>query len=103
MAGSLVDTAWLAEHREEVRVTEATAYLDPPIKPGKPYHPRAGRAEYDAGHIPGAGFADLVEGLAEPDPVGFLARVRGVSREDMALVAGGNAERLLGLKASAKV
>jgi thiosulfate/3-mercaptopyruvate sulfurtransferase len=68
MAGALVDTAWLADHLDDVRVIEATAYLDPPIKPGKPYHPRAGRAEYDAGHIPGAAFADLVEGLAEPDP-----------------------------------
>jgi thiosulfate/3-mercaptopyruvate sulfurtransferase len=68
MAGALVDTAWLADHLDEVRVIEATAYLDPPIREGKPYHPRAGRAEYDAGHIPGAAFADLVEGLAEPDP-----------------------------------
>jgi aminocarboxymuconate-semialdehyde decarboxylase len=39
--------------------------------------------------------------MAEPDPVGFLGRVKGVSREEMALVAGGNAERLLGIKASA--
>ena len=35
--------------------------------------------------------------MAEPDPVGFLSRVKGVSKKDMALVAGGNAERLLGL------
>jgi aminocarboxymuconate-semialdehyde decarboxylase len=37
--------------------------------------------------------------MAEPDPVGFLGRVTGVSEKDMALVAGGNAERLLGLPA----
>jgi thiosulfate/3-mercaptopyruvate sulfurtransferase len=65
--GPLVDPTWLADHLDEVRVIEATAYLDPPIAAGKPYHPRAGRAEYDAGHIPGAAFADLVDGLAEPD------------------------------------
>jgi aminocarboxymuconate-semialdehyde decarboxylase len=35
--------------------------------------------------------------MAEPDPVGFLGRVKGVSKADMALVAGGNAARLLGL------
>ena len=35
--------------------------------------------------------------MAEPDPVGFLNRVKGVSSSDMAKVAGGNAERLLGL------
>jgi aminocarboxymuconate-semialdehyde decarboxylase len=40
--------------------------------------------------------------MAEPDPVGFLSRVKGVSKGDMALVAGGNAERLLGL-AKAKI
>jgi aminocarboxymuconate-semialdehyde decarboxylase len=38
--------------------------------------------------------------MAEPDPVGFLRRVKGVSKESMALVAGGNAARLLGLPAS---
>ena len=35
--------------------------------------------------------------MAEPDPVGFLSRTKGVSEKDMALVAGGNAARLLGL------
>jgi aminocarboxymuconate-semialdehyde decarboxylase len=40
--------------------------------------------------------------MAGPDPVGFLGKVKGVSREEMALVAGGNAERLLGLKAPAQ-
>ena len=37
--------------------------------------------------------------MAEPDPVGLLCRVKGVSKEEMALVAGGNAARLLGLPA----
>ena len=37
--------------------------------------------------------------MAEPDPVGLLGRVKGVSKKDMALVAGGNAARLLGLPA----
>jgi thiosulfate/3-mercaptopyruvate sulfurtransferase len=68
LPGALVGTHWLAEHLDDVRVIEATAYLDPPIREGKPYHPRAGREEYGGGHIPGAAFADLVEGLAEPDP-----------------------------------
>jgi len=46
--------------------------------------------------------ADYPFDMAEPDPVGFLGRVEGVSQKDMALVAGGNAERLLGLPAKAK-
>jgi aminocarboxymuconate-semialdehyde decarboxylase len=36
--------------------------------------------------------------MAEPDPVGLLNRVKGVGREDMAKVAGGNAARLLGIR-----
>lgn len=68
LPGALVGTEWLAEHLDDVRVIEATAYLDPPVQEGKPYHPRAGRPEFDSGHIPGAAFADLVDGLAEPDP-----------------------------------
>ena len=40
--------------------------------------------------------------MAEPDPVGFLERVEAISDADMALVAGGNAERLLGLSATTK-
>jgi aminocarboxymuconate-semialdehyde decarboxylase len=39
--------------------------------------------------------------MAEPDPVGFLGRVKGISDKDVALVAGGNAERLPGLTARA--
>jgi aminocarboxymuconate-semialdehyde decarboxylase len=39
--------------------------------------------------------------MAEPDPVGFLESARGISDADMAKVAGGNAERLLGMKAKA--
>ena len=35
--------------------------------------------------------------MAEPDPVGFLGRVKGVSKENMALVAGGNAAQAAGL------
>jgi aminocarboxymuconate-semialdehyde decarboxylase len=36
--------------------------------------------------------------MAEPNPVGFLARVKGVTTKDMAKVASGNAERLLGIR-----
>ena len=40
--------------------------------------------------------------VAEPNPVAFLGRVKGVSRADMAKVAGGNAERLLGIRPVSK-
>lgn len=39
---------------------------------------------------------------AEPDPVGFLGRIKGISDKDVAPVADGNAERSLGLLEQAK-
>jgi thiosulfate/3-mercaptopyruvate sulfurtransferase len=49
MIGPVVDTAWLAEHRDEVVVADVRWYLDG----------RSGRAAYDGGHLPGAVFVDL--------------------------------------------
>ena len=55
----LVSTDWLAEHLEDedVRVFESTVFLRP--RDGGGYRVESGRAEYDSGHIPGAGFLDL--------------------------------------------
>ncbi len=49
----LVSTSWLAEHLDhpQLRVVDASWYL--------PTMGRSGRAEFDAGHIPGAIFGDL--------------------------------------------
>jgi len=58
----LVQTDWLAAHLgdPELRIYECTTYLRPAAPDeGVPYHPEAGRADYDQGHIPGAGFLDL--------------------------------------------
>ena len=40
--------------------------------------------------------------MAEPDPVGHVDRVQGLSEDDKALVMGMNAAKLLGLKAAVK-
>ena len=55
----LVSTDWLAEHIEDpdVRVFESTVFLRP--RDGGGYRVESGRAEYESGHIPGAGFLDL--------------------------------------------
>ena len=55
----LVSTDWLAEHRDDtdVRVFESTVFLRP--RDGGGYRVESGRAEYESGHIPGAGFLDL--------------------------------------------
>ena len=53
----LVSTAWLTEHLDRVRVVDASYYLAE--------HSRDARAEFAAGHIPGAMFLDLGT-LADP-------------------------------------
>ena len=59
LPGPLVDTAWLAAHLDDptVRVVDATYFL--------PDAGRDARAEYAAGHIPGAAFFDI-DAIADP-------------------------------------
>jgi thiosulfate/3-mercaptopyruvate sulfurtransferase len=73
---ALVRTEWLEEHLHDpdLRIFECTTYLRP-AEAGSdvPYHPEPGRADYDAGHIPGAGFLDLPGELSRQDaPVHFM-------------------------------
>ena len=67
---TLVQTDWLAAHLHDpdLRLFECTTWLRP-AEPGAgvPYHPEAGRADYQAGHIPGAGFLDLPGELSRQD------------------------------------
>ena len=55
----LVSTSWLAERLDDpaVRIFESTVFLRP--RDGGGYRVESGRAEYESGHIPGAGFLDL--------------------------------------------
>ena len=74
--GALVQTEWLEAHLRDpdLRIFECTTWLRP-AAPGEdvPYHPQAGRAEYEAGHIPGAGFLDLPGELSRQDaPLHFM-------------------------------
>ena len=63
----LVSTDWLAEHLadDDVRVFEATVFLRP--RDGGGYRVESGRAEYESGHIPGAGFLDLQGDFSDND------------------------------------
>jgi thiosulfate/3-mercaptopyruvate sulfurtransferase len=63
--GPLVDADWLAEHLGDpkLRVLEATVHLTPS---DGGYDVRSGREDWEAGHIPGSAFADLVDELSEP-------------------------------------
>jgi len=81
---TLVSTAWLADHLgdPDLRVFDASFYL--------PDMGRDARAEYEAGHIPGARFFDIDE-IADhrsnlphmaPPPEKFVARMRAMGVGD---------------------
>lgn len=61
----LVSTAWLADHIDDpdVVVLDGTVHLRP--NPPGPYTVVSGRADYEAGHIPGAQFVDLQADLSD--------------------------------------
>jgi thiosulfate/3-mercaptopyruvate sulfurtransferase len=68
---SLVTTDWLAGHLDDpdLVVLDCSVYLDPEEGGSSNV---SGRARYDEGHIPGAGFADLMGDLADADaPIQF--------------------------------
>lgn len=65
---SLVQTDWLEAHLGDpsLRIFDCTTHLKP-AEPGSdmPYLVVSGRPEYDAGHIPGAGFLDIQNELSD--------------------------------------
>jgi thiosulfate/3-mercaptopyruvate sulfurtransferase len=65
---ALVQTDWLAAHCADtkLRIFDCTTHLQP-AEPGtdSPYRIVSGMADYDAGHIPGAGFLDIQGELSD--------------------------------------
>jgi thiosulfate/3-mercaptopyruvate sulfurtransferase len=63
--GPLVSTEWLAANlnRPNVRVLDCTVTLQP--LPGGDMRAESGLAAFEQAHIPGAGFADLIEDLSD--------------------------------------
>ncbi len=65
---ALVQTEWLAAHLDhpQLRIFDCTTYLRP-AQPATnaPYQIVSGREDYDAAHIPGAGFLDLQGELSD--------------------------------------
>lgn len=67
LPGPLVSTEWLAENRTapNLRILDATVHLHPAENGGMTME--SGLADYQAGHIPGAAFADLTVDLSDAD------------------------------------
>lgn len=66
---ALVSSEWLSEHLNdpELRIFECTTYLDyQPPGGDAPYRVVGGRADYETGHIAGAGFLDIQNELSDP-------------------------------------
>jgi thiosulfate/3-mercaptopyruvate sulfurtransferase len=65
---ALVQSDWLEAHRGDanLRIFDCTTHLLPAeADTGAPYRIVSGKAEYDAAHIPGAGFIDLQGELSD--------------------------------------
>ena len=64
---TLVTTEWLSEHLEDpdLVVLDCTVRVD--MEEGGGFRIVSGRADYDGGHIPSAGFADLMGDLSDGD------------------------------------
>jgi thiosulfate/3-mercaptopyruvate sulfurtransferase len=62
----LVSSEWLREHLDDptLRVFDTTVHLVP--DPPRSYRVVSGREDYEAGHVPGAGFLDLTGELSDP-------------------------------------
>jgi thiosulfate/3-mercaptopyruvate sulfurtransferase len=64
----LVTTDWLSQHIDDsdLVVLDCTVSVRPDPTSDKGYRLVNGRADYNRGHIPGAGFADLEGNLSDP-------------------------------------
>ena len=62
----LASTEWLASRLSDpkVRVLDCTVHLHP--MPGGDMRMESGLADFETAHIPGSGFADLIEALSDP-------------------------------------
>jgi len=70
---TLVSTEWLSRHLEDpdLVVLDCTVSMEP--VEGGGFRPVSGRAAYEAGHIPSAGFADLMGELSDRSSPYFAA------------------------------
>jgi thiosulfate/3-mercaptopyruvate sulfurtransferase len=72
----LVETDWLQEHLhdENLRIIDCTVFLPNYFdeSAGTKVEIQTGRGEYEAGHIPGSAFVDVIEELSDPGNTRFM-------------------------------
>ncbi len=100
---ALVDVAWLSDHLEDpdlvvldcsVEITGAIGAMNTV----------SGRGAFDAGHIPGAGFADLITDLSETDQtIGFAVPTPEQFGDAMGRLGVGDASRVVLYDSSASM
>lgn len=72
MMDTLVSTDWLAQHRDDPDLVILDCTVHTKMEEGGGFHNISGRADYEAGHIPSAGFADLTTDLSDTvSPIEF--------------------------------
>jgi thiosulfate/3-mercaptopyruvate sulfurtransferase len=64
---SLVTTEWLSEHLDDPDLVVLDCSVHIEMEEGGGFQTSSGRADYDAGHIPSAGFADLMTDLSDAE------------------------------------
>lgn len=65
--GTLVTTEWLSQHLDDPDLVVLDCYVHIEFDETGGLVTQSGRAHYDKGHIPSAGFADLVNDLSDGD------------------------------------
>jgi len=69
---TLVSTEWLSEHLDDPDLVVLDCSVKIVQDETNGFMPESGRANYEAGHIPSAGFADLMGDLSDGEsPLGF--------------------------------
>ncbi|MDF2235043.1 rhodanese-like domain-containing protein [Albimonas sp. CAU 1670] len=80
----------------DLRIYDCTVYLRYEVGTGRPYRVESGRADWEAGHIPGARFLDLQEELSQDDaPTRFMRRSAQATADAFARVGVGEGTRVV--------
>ena len=101
---SLVSTQWLSQHLDDpdLVVLDCTVLIESDGEGGS--RAVSGKASFDAGHIPGAAFADLLGDLSDPDSkIGFAVPTPGKFAQVMGALGVGDDTRVVLYDASGTV